>query len=532
MYKMLIVDDEVHSVEALQQVVDWESLGITEVLTAYNIHKAKALIEQHQIDIVLSDIEMPMGSGIDLLEWLKYNKPEVGVIMLTCYAEFEYAQKAIRAGSLGYLLKPVRVEELTEAVQKAIDQNVKQAAYEEGQEIRQLWHQNQSILNEKFWLDILEQKVPSHPQAITEFARQMNIEYSGDMQIMPVLIWVQRWNQSLSTREYKIMNFALKNAAEEMIASKNTRVGKVIELDVGVLAAVIFDGTPSFNELNSDLTAFIEACNLYFKCALSCYIGDQVQPHALVPMIEQLKQIHENNVSAMNKVFHIGRQPLVSRPVEMPNMNVWLHLIREGSKDTMLQEALAYLEQLINREGIDASFLHRFYQDFMQILYLYLKEKGIQAHQLFSDPTSVGFAQKATYSIMDLISWVEYAVTNATGYVNEVEQSHTVIHKVQKYISLHLDEELSREVIAEQVCLNKDYLSRFYKKETGMALHDYISLERVKLAKDLLSRTNTPIGAIALRVGYSNFSHFSQMFKKHAGLNPGEYRQKYNVQKK
>jgi two-component system, response regulator YesN len=531
MYKMLIVDDEIHSVDALKEVVDWGSLGITEVLSAFNINKAKELIEQHQVDIVLSDIEMPLGSGIELIEWVKINKPQVGVIMLTCHAEFEYAQKAIRAGSLGYLLKPVRVEELTEAVQIAIEKIIKQAAYDKGQEIRQLWNKNQSILNEKFWLDILEQKVPSNPQAIMNLANQMNIEFSNEMLIMPVLIRVQRWQKQLNTREYKIMNFALKNAAEEMITNKNGRVGKIIELDVGVLIAVILNESNSINKLNADVNSFIEACNLYFKCSLSCYIGDNVRSDSLVQMIERLQTIHENNVSAMNKVFSITRWIPASRSIEMPNMNIWFHLIKEGSKDTMLKEVIRYLESLIDKEGIDARFIHRFYQDFMQILYLYLKEKGIQAHQLFSDSTSVSFSKKATHSIIDLISWIKYAVNNAADYVNEIEQSNTVINKVQKYISLHLDQELSRDLIAEQVCLNKDYLSRYYKKETGIALHDYISLERVKLAKDLLSRTNTPIGAIALRVGYSNFSHFSQMFKKHVGVNPGEYRQNYSTDK-
>lgn len=532
MQKLLIVDDEIHTVEALKEVVDWESLGISEVLSAFNINKAKEILDSHQIDIILSDIEMPQGSGLELLEWLRSHKPEVGVIMLTCHAEFEYAQKAIEAGSLGYLLKPVRVNELTSAVHKAIEKINKQTAYEEGQEIRQRWNKHQSILNEKFWFDILEQKVPSHPEAIKELAEQMNIDFSNEMLLLPVLIRVQRWEKQLNTREYKIMNFALKNAAEEIITSRNGRFGKLIELDTGVLIAIILNDTTSLLELGVDVKAFVESCNQYFKCSLSCYMGDKVPSHKLVEMVERLQTTHENNVSIENKVFSIDRNMLPSRSIKMPDMNTWFHFIREGSRDAMLGQVTTYLGQLADNVGVDANFIHQFYQDFMQILYMYLKEKGIQAHWLFSDPISVNMSKEATRSIVDLVNWIKYAVINATDYVNEVEQSNTVVKKVQQYIALNLDQELSREIIAEHVCLNKDYLSRFFKKETGIAIHDYLSLERVKLAKDLLSQTTTPIGTIAMRVGYSNFSHFSQMFKKYVGFSPGEYRQKYGKEKK
>ncbi|MGO4274510.1 helix-turn-helix transcriptional regulator, partial [Paenibacillus sp. TAF58] len=82
-----------------------------------------------------------------------------------------------------------------------------------------------------------------------------------------------------------------------------------------------------------------------------------------------------------------------------------------------------------------------------------------------------------------------------------------------------------REEIANHVFLNPDYLTRIFKKETGMAVSDYLFHERLKLAQELLAKTDMPISAVASHIGYANFSHFSRMFKKHTDLNPIEYRQ-------
>src|SRR5690606_4006820 len=116
---------------------------------------------------------------------------------------------------------------------------------------------------------------------------------------------------------------------------------------------------------------------------------------------------------------------------------LWFILLRDGSRDVMLEEAMSYLKKLINKEGVDSSFIRQFQQDFLQMLYLYLKEKGIQAHQLFSNSTSVSLANKAGHSIVDLMDWVKYAIINATDYVKEVEQSSSVIMKVKQFIALN-----------------------------------------------------------------------------------------------
>lgn len=118
--QVLLVDDDRFVIAALQKGIAWESLGITEVFTANNINSAKSIIENNKIDLLLSDIDMPHGSGLDLLNYLRENGNNVPTIFLTNYADFTYAQKAIELKSFHYFLKPIDYAELTRIIKKAI----------------------------------------------------------------------------------------------------------------------------------------------------------------------------------------------------------------------------------------------------------------------------------------------------------------------------------------------------------------------------------------------------------------------------
>ena len=89
---------------------------------AYNIKQAKDILSTRQIDILLSDIEMPQGSGLELLEWVREKKLPVECIYLSSYAHFAYAQKALELHSKGYLLKPVSNKELGRMLEELVEQ--------------------------------------------------------------------------------------------------------------------------------------------------------------------------------------------------------------------------------------------------------------------------------------------------------------------------------------------------------------------------------------------------------------------------
>ncbi|UUZ96269.1 AraC family transcriptional regulator [Paenibacillus sp. P25] len=115
-------------------------------------------------------------------------------------------------------------------------------------------------------------------------------------------------------------------------------------------------------------------------------------------------------------------------------------------------------------------------------------------------------------------------LNEVSGQLHTAGESRSAVDKVKQFITQHIGEDISREDIASHVNLNPDYLTRMFKKETGLTISEYVLQERVGMAKEMLAKTNLPVGSIAASVGYTNFSHFSKMFKKAAAIGPQDYR--------
>ena len=112
----LIVDDEHKNRETLVKLIDQFCYGIKVIGQAENVQQAKDFIDENQPQIIFLDIEMPGGNGFTLLE--KFDKPNFQLIFTTAHAD--YAIKAIKFAALDYLLKPINVNELKIAVEKAV----------------------------------------------------------------------------------------------------------------------------------------------------------------------------------------------------------------------------------------------------------------------------------------------------------------------------------------------------------------------------------------------------------------------------
>lgn len=123
--KLLIVDDQSTVVQGLLHCTNWAAMGFTVVDTALNAVDAKASLLRQEAEVMLCDIEMPMESGLDLLDWLRQRGMTTRCIFLTAHAEFRYAQEALRLGGFDYIMQPAPYEQVVDAVSRALD-NVKE----------------------------------------------------------------------------------------------------------------------------------------------------------------------------------------------------------------------------------------------------------------------------------------------------------------------------------------------------------------------------------------------------------------------
>lgn len=137
--KLLIVDDNTYVVAGIQAQLDWMALGITEVYGAYSARQAYRLLEQENIDFLLTDIEMPEESGFQLIDWIRERGMKTRVVLLTSFAEFSYAERAISAHVFAYLLKPVSDNKLLQVFAALTEEARKDARNDRLREIGNDW---------------------------------------------------------------------------------------------------------------------------------------------------------------------------------------------------------------------------------------------------------------------------------------------------------------------------------------------------------------------------------------------------------
>lgn len=129
---LLIVDDEFIAIQGIMTAINWKALPYERVYTANSFCQAVDIFQQHPIHVMLCDIEMPQGNGLDLIEWVSAKYPAVVNIVLSCHNEFDFAKQAVRLQCMDYLLKPPSPEEITSILQTAADKaecNIRDTQY-------------------------------------------------------------------------------------------------------------------------------------------------------------------------------------------------------------------------------------------------------------------------------------------------------------------------------------------------------------------------------------------------------------------
>lgn len=528
-FQVLIVDDEIHSIRGVQAGVNWEKHDISSVFTANNLRQAQEVFLNNKVDLLLCDIEMPRGSGIDLLKWVREHFPMTEAIFLTCHSDFSYVKQALQLKSFNYLLKPVDYQELEEVIHSALGKIKKDQETRMVEEsYLQLKKSHHSVMQERFWLDLINQVIPTTKDQIEKHLKNYHLSYSELTTFLPILFHVQQWKEELSVHEEKVSEYALHKALGEVI-EKNNMDGYVINVEIGYVLVIIALVEPiNLKEFNENCNHFISQFAQFFSCELCGYIGNQVPIEELVGMVHTLQEFDRNNVTVSNQTIKCNNKKkcLCTSPL-LPSAE-WTSLMKNGPKEKFLDAVNRYFTDWKKSDGnITAQSLHLFYQDFLQLIFYVLQVKGIQANQVYSQNLLTEKPRRVLKSLNSLQEWVIYIADVAMNQLHQPQEKGSVVDIVKNYINHHLGEQrLTRDEIANYVYLNPDYLTRLFKKQTGLSISDYLQQKRIEYAKKLLIETNLPVSEVALSAGYSNFSYFSTIFKKSTQLNPMEYRKK------
>lgn len=532
MIRVLIVDDEIYAVKGLRSGVRWDMIGVDEVYEAYHAPMAQQVLYEQQIDIVICDIEMPEISGLELLAWVKAQGMQPETIVLTCHSEFEYAKRAIHLGSFEYLLKPVIYTELEETLLSAISRvNEKRRISETDDQynkIVELWNSRKPMLVERFWQDLLERRVSTSREATRQSLSAYDMKLSTVERVRLILISVESWERPLNERDELIMEFALRKSAEELLLEKLP--GNVIQDHRGNILVVLHLGEidAAREEIETLCQSYVEACSQYFYCRLSCYIGELSAVTDVLQSYLTLLNKEYRNVSMAGGIIW-SEDPRTNTIIPAAKftdaMLDWADLLEQGDV-TELAQRLEDWTNTIDSNTATVDSLTASYHALLQVIYYAMHRKGFQAQQLYEHHACPGM-ETATRSVGQFKVWVRCITEAASSLFSRTMAVSPIVLKVKAFIAEHLNEELSREQLASIAFVNPAYLSRLFRKETGMVLTDYILKERMDKAAELLTTTDRSISEIADGLSYGNFSYFARLFRKVHGVTPQEYRKPY-----
>ncbi|MDL2232562.1 helix-turn-helix domain-containing protein [Ruminococcaceae bacterium OttesenSCG-928-L11] len=509
---VLIVDDDKLLVDKLEETLDWQGLGVSTVLTASNIRQAQALLREFSIQLLLCDIDMPQGSGLELLEWVREQKLPVECAFLSSYANFAYAQKALMLNSREYLLKPISNDELEKSLRKLVREIAQREpaadALPEKEEKQAFWQEfifrggdGAALLNDAMGKGLYGPDDKICMAVITKSKPAANFGYKKELSLFNHIIA----NLTMSFLEQR------RQSPEAVIHTGDFERILLFRADGGTSAL-----HASLADLASRYDSILpRQCCLYLSKA-------RPFPHAALCQ-EKIEWIVSHSVLGDDAVVDEESWNPEQLGDIAPPWDTWAKEMAVAAGDAR-RHILDFFDAQANAGGWTSETLTRFCREFVQLLYQYLSDRGTRFGKLFDSEEFGNLENYAYTSLNGTREFIAYIFDKLEGSQSANHGKEHVVGQVKEYIEAHLREDLSRKLLAEKVFLSEVYLSKLFAQATGMSIPAYIASRRISKAKDFLEHSSMPVSKIAMEVGYSNFSYFSKSFRDIVGCSPNEYR--------
>lgn len=520
----IVIDDQVNVVDGIVSGVHWEALGIGQVFKAYNSSQAQEVFQAQSISLMVCDIEMPMGSGIDLLKWVRIHYPKVECIFLTAHAKFEYANEALRLGCFDYVLQPVKYAELEQVLARAIAKSKQNENLDTLTQYGKRYAENARDYVGSLYRDILN----GGQRAVEIFFQDQSVGEDGftpETIYVPMLVSIIRRKMLLTQGAGEIEEEAMAGPVEEAFGqgALPTQVLKLEPNRFLVLFAWQAGASPDLEVLGEQGRTFLILCQECLGSTVACYLLGAGDIRGLPGLYRALLELEADNVTMRSAVFQ-GPRAEEWEKTQTLNWSRFGQLLSSRHSDVVLEELRQALNTLAQEEKLGYAQLFRFQQEFLGMVYQVNGKLGIRSAELFSAGEGYRLYNESLGSVEGMLAFVGFLLGAVDNCIPREEGELSLVERVKAYVEENISREITRNEIAGHVFLNPEYLSKIFKREMNIGLTDYILEEKMKLAKSYLSRSALPVSIIASKLGYSNFSYFSKVFKKSTGLSPNDYR--------
>lgn len=531
MIKVFLVEDEIIIREGIRYNIDWEKEGFEFVGEASDGELAYPLIQKTRPDILITDIKMPFMDGLELSRLVKQEMPQVKIIILSGYDEFEYAREGIDIGITDYLLKPIAGARLLEAVKK-VGQMV-----EREQEFRKTFEQERQgsvqLARQKFFRRLVLGKNPA--SALLKEGRGIGMDMTGGRyNILLFQIFHKEDAKETAQRQSAIVQ-GMEEIAEDM--------PEIIMVELGIEGWVFILKETEDRKIEQIQELFIARLKGFFEAYPEVeYFGGVGEA---VDRLSELSRCFEEASHAFayrylrkrNQILfgsELKARPKTEEEPDIGSLEVRRldrRVVERFLKTGLRSEVSHFVEEYFQSFGERSmqSFLFRQYviMDTYFAAVALLEELGYEAKVLVD---RCGDIQEMTSVFVSAESDREHLrdILEAAIDLREAasrKKYSALLEEAKNYIEHHyVDEDISLNSTAASVNLSANHFSRIFSQEMGQTFVEYLTSVRMERAKELLRTTSMKSAEIAYAVGYKDAHYFSYLFKKTQKVTPREFR--------
>lgn len=512
MLKVLIVDDKKDERQGIIDTVNWSSVGMEIAGQASNgiegVEAAKTILP----DIIISDIIMPQMDGIKMAEQIRVFLPNVRIIFISCYEEMKFARAAIKLSASGYVLKPVIVSELLDALNNAV---------------MSIHPEHKTVELSSGYIEMIKENALRRL-----FVRHDTKDFKENFKLFGITD-----EQIL----YQVFVVAIESVCDEKISERIIlELGKLSRLlNKNILGpaycsstqiAGIFIGGISHKEIDGLFTTLIQN----IETDITAAIGIEVNT------IEQITESYGTALKALEYKFFKGKNKIIfwdESEQETPLLsekNLDIDFVNSNLKSTILSKDSTQIDLFLDRiflprKNASKEYFKVISGTIINMIYFLAKDMNLQFEEFLPDSINVYDKLNEFDTADEIKTFIKEILTAFNSNINSLNNTRNIriVEEIKAFLEKNYNVHLKQEEISAVVFLSPLYANCIFKNITGYSFLDYQVKLRIEKAKELLKDPKYKIYEISEAIGYWNKPYFSILFKKYTGMTPKEYRNKF-----
>ncbi len=512
---VLIVDDQISVLKGIMSGVKFNNLGVNSVFTATNVSDAKEIIKTNDINILLSDIEMPGENGLSLNKWVFEHYPAIVRILLTSHASFLYAQESIKLGCFDYIIQPAPYYEIEDAILRAISKIISDRLTSH--------YYNVEVLG-----NIVYNLFSSNPANKSQSVIALNqmgylLREESNVQAIIIDIYPNSASVSQAYSDMSVIITLLDQANKSFLSPDIYALACINRYKQFVL--LLFCNNNSLDTLNlNNFKSFYEGMGEEMGSDISCYVTARDVLTNIRDTTQACHHLLQNNVAKKPGLYFSESDTIHSEVTSLSeSIAKWTRLLDNSQFGLLKENIFSFINYNTSVGRFNLKSLCDFHQSLTKILFVFSYNQNINIMSLFTEEYNYNDYMSSFKDIDALKEGISFIIT-AISKASDEEDSKDNIKRAIDFILANISNDISVKDVADYVHFSPEYFSKLFKKEMGENVKNYMLRIKVDAAKDLLENPNIPVNMVAAELGYSNFSHFTQMFKKHENVTPSDYR--------